>query len=81
MFHLATRNGLACASCHPTGLEDGLTWRFVGLGARRTQSLAGGILDTAPFHWNGDMTSLEHLMHDVFEGRMSGARVDRLASD
>jgi YD repeat-containing protein len=77
VFHAATAGKLACASCHPDGGEDGLTWRFVGLGARRTQSLRGGILDTAPFHWNGDMTSLDQLMHDVFEGRMQGGRVDR----
>jgi mono/diheme cytochrome c family protein len=77
VFHAATKGKLACASCHPDGGEDGLTWEFVGLGARRTQSLRGGILDTAPFHWNGDMTSLDHLMHDVFEGRMSGAQLDR----
>ena len=77
VFHAATSGKLACASCHPDGGEDGLTWRFVGLGSRRTQSLRGGILDTAPFHWNGDMTSLDHLMHDVFEGRMSGTKVDR----
>jgi cytochrome c553 len=77
VFHAATGGKLACASCHPDGGEDGLTWEFVGLGARRTQSLRGGILDTAPFHWNGDMTSLDHLMHDVFVGRMQGGPVDR----
>ena len=77
VFHAATSGKLACASCHPDGGEDGLTWEFVGLGARRTQSLRGGILDTAPFHWNGDMTSLDHLMHDVFVGRMQGGSVDR----
>jgi hypothetical protein len=77
VFHRATTGKLACASCHPAGGEDGLTWKFVGLGARRTQSLRGGILDTAPFHWNGDMVSLDHLMHDVFEGRMQGAPIDR----
>ncbi len=77
VFHAATSGKLACASCHPDGGEDGLTWEFVGLGARRTQSLRGGIMDTAPFHWNGDMTSMDHLMTDVFEGRMAGGRLDR----
>ena len=78
LFHGATSGKLACASCHPEGGEDGRTWKFVGLGARRTQSLRGGIMDTAPFHWNGDMPSLDHLMHDVFQGRMAGAKVDRV---
>jgi hypothetical protein len=77
LFHGATPGKLACASCHPEGGEDGRTWRFAGLGARRTQSLRGGVMDTAPFHWNGDMPSLEFLMHDVFQGRMSGPAVDR----
>jgi cytochrome c553 len=77
LFHNATSGKLACASCHPEGGEDGRTWRFAGLGARRTQSLRGGIMDTAPFHWNGDMPTLDHLMHDVFQGRMSGPSVDR----
>ena len=77
LFHGATPGKLACASCHPEGGEDGRTWKFVGLGARRTQSLRGGIMDTAPFHWNADMPSLEFLMHDVFQGRMAGPKVDR----
>jgi hypothetical protein len=81
LFHGATPGKLACASCHPEGGEDGRTWKFAGLGARRTQSLRGGVMDTAPFHWNGDMPSLDFLMHDVFQGRMSGPKVDRTRMD
>jgi mono/diheme cytochrome c family protein len=77
LFHAATANGLACASCHPEGGEDGRVWLFAGLGARRTQSLRGGIMDTAPFHWNGDLPTLDHLMTDVFQGRMGGGPVAR----
>ena len=77
LFHTATLGGLACASCHPEGGEDGRVWRFAGLGVRRTQSLRGGIMDTAPFHWNGDMLTFDHLMSDVFQGRMGGGPVER----
>jgi cytochrome c553 len=38
---------------------------------RRTQSVAGGILARAPYHWVGDMTDLPKLMNDVFAVRMA----------
>lgn len=72
IFHTATPAGIACMSCHPQGGEDGHTWNFIGIGARRTQSLRGGILSTAPFHWNGDMHDISQLAHDVFTHRMGG---------
>jgi mono/diheme cytochrome c family protein len=77
LFHTSTRSGLACASCHPEGRDDGLVWEFEGIGKRRTQSLAGNILSRAPYHWNGDMDSLDTLMHDVFAVRMSGGEPTR----
>jgi hypothetical protein len=77
LFHAATSGQMACASCHPEGGEDGRVWRFQGLGPRRTQSLRGGIMDTAPFHWSGELTSFAHLMADVFQGRMGGGPIDR----
>jgi mono/diheme cytochrome c family protein len=76
-FHGSTSNGLACASCHPEGGDDGRNWRFAKLGVRRTQNLRGGIMQTAPFHWDGDMRDLDHLMHEVFMGRMAGPRMDK----
>ena len=55
-FHqpATSSSSLACASCHPEGRDDGRVWKFDPTGPRRTQSLAGGIGDTAPFHWDGD---------------------------
>jgi YVTN family beta-propeller protein len=76
LFHLATTAGIACASCHPEGREDGQVWNFAQLGIRRTQSLAGGIGGTEPFHWSGDMVDFDHLAADVFGSRMSGPRMD-----
>jgi mono/diheme cytochrome c family protein len=58
---------IACASCHPEGTEDGHVWTFEGMGLRRTQTTAGGIETTAPFHWKGDVPDLEA----IIEGNMT----------
>ncbi|MFO0552939.1 MAG: cytochrome-c peroxidase [Polyangiaceae bacterium] len=83
---------IACASCHPEGREDGHIWNFAlnnGNGPesrpRRTQSLLGGISKTAPFHWDGDLPTLDALMSEVFSRRMgnrdlSSFEVKQLAS-
>ncbi|MDB4981127.1 MAG: putative cytochrome c peroxidase [Myxococcales bacterium] len=76
VFHTATKNRVACVSCHPEGGEDGRVWQFASLGLRRTQSLRGGIMNTAPFHWNGDQKDFGSLMADVFQGRMGGDVAD-----
>jgi mono/diheme cytochrome c family protein len=75
IFHVNAGGGLACASCHPEGGEDGRVWNFVCAGARRTQSIRGGISDTAPFHWDGGEHDFSRLMDDVFSGRMAGPRL------
>jgi mono/diheme cytochrome c family protein len=76
IFHVNAGGGLACASCHPEGGEDGRVWNFVCSGARRTQSIRGGISDTAPFHWDGSEHDFSRLMDDVFSGRMAGPALD-----
>lgn len=72
IFHRGTSGQVACASCHPEGAEDSRTWTFESIGVRRTQSLRGGIMETAPFHWDGDLADMDHLMADVFQTRMGG---------
>jgi mono/diheme cytochrome c family protein len=74
LFHRDAGGGIACASCHPEGGEDGRTWRFADTGERRTQPLHVGLRDTAPFHWAGDLPGLGDLMNEVFVGRMGGVR-------
>lgn len=74
LFHRDTGAGIACASCHPEGGEDGHVWRFSGLGPRRTQALDIGLAGTAPFHWDGTLGGIDTLMEEVFVGRMGGAR-------
>jgi DNA-binding beta-propeller fold protein YncE len=64
LFHGAgdariSADGRACASCHPDGRDDGLTWPTPN-GARQTPMLAGRLLDsTKPFGWQGDAASIE----------------------
>jgi hypothetical protein len=67
---------MSCSGCHPEGGDDGHVWTFRGFGRRRTQSLGGGLLATAPFHWEGDMRTFRHLVNEVMVGRMGGFDVD-----
>ncbi len=71
-FHQKPGVAIACASCHPEGGDDGHTWNFVGLGPRRTLTLRGPILDSAPFHWGGEVPSFDVLAHSTIEQRMGG---------
>jgi cytochrome c553 len=84
LFHQSTPSGLACASCHPEGGEDGRVWLFNDVEQRRTQSLEVGLRGTEPFHWRGELAGVSSLMTEVFFFRMGGplqneARVNALA--
>jgi mono/diheme cytochrome c family protein len=70
IFHVDTGASIACASCHPGGADDGHVWPFTK-GNRRTQPLAGRLEGTAPYHWDGDMQSVE-AFGMVFSGLMDG---------
>jgi hypothetical protein len=72
---MVTDSGLTCVTCHPDGGDDGRAWDFQRIGLRRTPSLRGGILATAPFHWDGDLTNVGTLMREVFTRRMGGGAV------
>jgi mono/diheme cytochrome c family protein len=85
LFHRDAGGGLACASCHGEGGDDGHTWLFAKLGPRRTQAINVGLRGTEPFHWSGDMQDLPTLMGEVFVSRMGGVpqspeRIDALAN-
>lgn len=71
IFHAATSNQIACASCHPEAGEDGHTW-ILPEGKRRTPSLRGGLIGTTPFHWAGDLKDIKALMSEVLTRRMGG---------
>ncbi|WP_394836591.1 hypothetical protein LVJ94_06750 [Pendulispora rubella] len=68
LFHAAgderiASDGRACASCHPDGRDDTITWATPD-GPRQTPMLAGRIEGTAPYAWvgSGDDVSA-HLGH------------------
>jgi len=57
IFHSAqpqvsARGALACASCHPDNRADGLSWR-IDKQELQTPVLAGRIVDTHPYKWDG----------------------------
>lgn len=81
LFHALTSAGISCASCHLEGGTDGHTWNFTDTGPRRTQSVLGGILSTAPFHWDGSLHDFATLMGEVFTQRMSGGALTPAESE
>ena len=52
-----SRDGRACASCHPDGREDALTWSTPD-GPRQTIMLAGRVVGSEPYGWFGANKSL-----------------------
>jgi cytochrome c553 len=76
LFHINAGAGLACASCHPGGGDDGRTWQFKEEGPRRTQLFNMGIRNTLPLHWDGMLPTFSALVQEVFERRMGGAVLD-----
>jgi cytochrome c len=85
IFHRDAGRGIACASCHPEGTDDGRVWSFSPIGLRRTQPLDVGLEGTEPFHWGGELKDFDALMTEVFNVRMggpseSGERLDALKS-
>ncbi|HYP76374.1 MAG TPA: hypothetical protein VER12_10475 [Polyangiaceae bacterium] len=74
MFHMNSGVGIACASCHPEGGDDGHVWRFPE-GLRRTMPLEGGVLERAPFHWDGTLGDMQELVQTVMVTRMGLRRL------
>lgn len=70
IFHASTPVGLSCASCHPEGGEDGMTWDFSLFGRRQTAPLYVGIMSSLPLHWLGELPTILELMADTYQTRM-----------
>lgn len=64
------KDGRACASCHPDGREDALTWSTPD-GPRQTIMLAGRTHSTAPFSWMGNHSNLRAHVKETFR-RLGG---------
>jgi hypothetical protein len=75
-FHFDSGFGVACASCHPEGTDDGHVWQFTK-GPRKTQPLDVRLSGTEPFHWNGEFANFGALLHDIFEQRMGANPLSR----
>jgi cytochrome c peroxidase len=78
LFHKAgdpriSADGRACASCHPDGRDDGLTWS-TPRGPRRSIALAGRLAKTAPFAWDGKESEIRFHLDDTFS-RLRGSGV------
>jgi mono/diheme cytochrome c family protein len=73
-----SRDGRACAACHPDGREDGLVWKL-GAGPRQTPMLVGR-LDHGPYGWLAKHARLEDNMRETMT-RLggSGLPAERLA--
>jgi YVTN family beta-propeller protein len=74
-----SRDGRACASCHPDGRDDALTWATPD-GPRQTPMLAGRIAQTAPYGWMGSTDSVESHLAQTF-ARLGGAGLERRELD
>ena len=60
-----SKDGRACASCHPDGREDALTWS-TPTGPRQTIMLAGRLAGSAPYGWYGKSPTLKaHIGHSL----------------
>lgn len=62
---------LRCASCHPDGRDDGLTWDFTdrGEGLRNTTSLEGRAgTRMGPLHWTGNFDEIQDFENDMRHG-------------
>ena len=81
VFHAAgdtriSKDGRACASCHPDGRDDGITWATPE-GPRRSIMLAGRVSTAAPYAWNGTTKTLHDHLHMTFD-RLDGTGLKSL---
>jgi DNA-binding beta-propeller fold protein YncE/mono/diheme cytochrome c family protein len=84
LFHAASgqrlaSDGRSCASCHPDGRDDALTWSTPD-GPRQTPILLGRLPDTAPYGWDGDRPDLpSHFARTI--SRLHGAGISPAERD
>jgi cytochrome c553 len=74
--HLTPSGIVACATCHPDGRDDGLTWFLhtstVQRKVRRTPPVAGGDGALRPLHWDGEFATATELTTSTIRGLMGG---------
>jgi DNA-binding beta-propeller fold protein YncE/mono/diheme cytochrome c family protein len=72
-------DGRACASCHPDGRADGLTWATPD-GPRQTIMLAGRADRVGPFGWFGDHPRMKNHITLTLD-RLGGLGLDASRAD
>jgi mono/diheme cytochrome c family protein len=73
-------DGRACATCHPDGRADALTW-LTPEGPRQTAMLAGRLEGTEPYGWTrGSPTTAEYIKETVHRLRGDGLGDEDLAA-
>lgn len=74
--HLTPSGIVTCATCHPGGGDDGLSWFLhttnVGPKLRRTPAAWGARPSLAPFHWDAAFTDAATLSHTTIVELMNG---------
>ena len=74
--HLTPSGVVTCATCHPGGGDDGLTWflhtRNVPRKLRRTPPAWGLRTDLRPLHWDGAFADAEALVTSTLAELMEG---------
>ena len=84
LFHASgdariSKDGRACASCHPDGRDDAITWA-TPQGPRRSILLAGRMQNSAPYSWSGIEDDLHTHLHTTFE-RLDGSGLRNVELD
>jgi YVTN family beta-propeller protein len=74
--HVTPSGVVACASCHPSGNDDGLVWfehtPNIPYRHRRTPHLGNAKTPTAPFHWDGQFPTMSALVESTITNLMGG---------
>jgi hypothetical protein len=84
LFHasipqVSQRGAMACATCHPDGRADGLSWR-IEKHSLQTPILAGRVTGTGPFKWDGTDPDLKASMTSTMK-RLGGMGLDPKQTD
>lgn len=80
LFHsaepaISAQGALACASCHPDGRDDGLSWK-IETNTLQTPLLAGRVVGTHPYKWDGGDKNLKTSLATTMK-RLGGIGLDR----
>ena len=80
LFHsaqpaISQQGALACATCHPDGREDGLSWK-IETNTLQTPLLAGRVAGTHPYKWDGGDKDLTTSLATTMK-RLGGFGLDK----